>query len=152
MRIRIEQLELDLKMDEEKTIKNEKAAGMPVTGILKRKSRKPAIAAKKKAAAESSTAKQPLAADSDHFRNGQAKFTDVAGIRTIYYMAGNVRSRGPFDGIHMQGEWQFFKNNGRLSEIGHFKDDVKDGKWLRFTDSGIIENSQNYKDGEIIKG
>ncbi len=55
MKIKFEQLELNLAMDEEKIIQKEKDAGIPVVGILKRKSRKPAMAAKKKTATKQAT-------------------------------------------------------------------------------------------------
>lgn len=164
-------------MDEDKIINKEKNIGMPVTGILKRKSRKAAMAAKKAAKeaaaaqsrgektvdpAEKDEAEQgqrpsvqkaetvEAAASSDHYHNGQAKFEDIDGQRIYYFMDGEIKARGSFDG-RMQGEWQFFKNTNRLSQIGHYKDDVKDGKWLRFTDDGMIEKVQNFKDGELLK-
>ncbi|MCV3296118.1 MAG: hypothetical protein ABF703_03945 [Oenococcus sp.] len=161
-------------MDEDNIIKKEKNLGMPVTGILKRKSRKAAMAANKaareakaKAALKlvdetpetSETVDQPApsvsksvkpAENDDFYRNGQAKFQDADGQRTYYFSDGTVKARGSFDG-KMQGEWQFFKNTGRLWQIGHLKDDLKDGKWLRFSDAGIIEKSQNFKNGELLK-
>ncbi|ABJ57176.1 hypothetical protein OEOE_1304 [Oenococcus oeni PSU-1] len=153
MKIKFEQLELNLAMDEEKIIQKEKDAGIPVVGILKRKSRKPAMAAKKKngdqTGNKASAKGQPD--EADHYRNGQAKFQDRDGIRTIYFMDGNIKARGPFDGKNLQGEWQFFKNTTRLWQIGHYKDGLKDGKWMRFTDEGVIEKKQNFKDDEILK-
>lgn len=153
MKIKFEQLELDLAMDEEKIIQKEKDAGIPVVGILKRKSRKPAIEAKKKIADQTNkkSSENSIVDETDHYRNGQIKFQDFGGVRTIYFMGGNIKARGPFDGKNMQGEWQFFKNTTRLWQIGHYRDGLKDGKWMRFTDEGIIEKTQNFKDDELLK-
>jgi len=38
----------------------------------------------------------------------------------------------------MTGEWKWYRENGKLWQVGNFKDNVKDGKWERYYPSGKL--------------
>jgi antitoxin component YwqK of YwqJK toxin-antitoxin module len=51
----------------------------------------------------------------------------------------------------MEGEWKFFRETGQLWQIGNFKKDMKNGKWLRYDKNNKLEYREIFKDNKIEK-
>jgi antitoxin component YwqK of YwqJK toxin-antitoxin module len=51
----------------------------------------------------------------------------------------------------MQGKWTFYRATGQLWEIGHFKNDIKHGSWIRYNRNDEVEYDVIFQDGKIIK-
>jgi antitoxin component YwqK of YwqJK toxin-antitoxin module len=51
----------------------------------------------------------------------------------------------------LQGKWTFYRATGQLWEIGHFKNDLKDGSWIRYNRNDTIEYNETFQNGKICK-
>ncbi len=80
------------------------------------------------------------------FNNGNPRFLSYDDKRIYFYSDNKIREKGPFFKGQKQGEWQFFKHNGRLEWLGHYKNNVKIKKWLHFSESGIINRVLYFSD------
>lgn len=85
------------------------------------------------------------------YRNGQVK-SDIKGdILTHYFVDGTIKAQGRIVKEKMDGKWIFNKKDGSLWQIGNFKEDIKDGEWIRYDSKGEIAYHVEFKDGKIIK-
>lgn len=85
------------------------------------------------------------------YANGQPKAALEDNYMTHFFNDGTVKAEGPFDNGQMQGEWKFYRKTGQLWQIGHFKDDLKDGFWVRYAKDDTLEYSENFKKNKIVK-
>ena len=87
----------------------------------------------------------------DTYVNGQKIYVIEGNILTFFLKDGKVKAQGLFENGMMQGEWRFYRATGQLWEIGHFKDDKKDGSWIRYDKNDQVEYNEVFKDGKILK-
>ena len=51
----------------------------------------------------------------------------------------------------MQGEWTFYRETGRLWQVGNLKDNLKHGSWIRYDRKDKLEYEELFEIGKIIK-
>lgn len=85
------------------------------------------------------------------YANGQIKQETNDGIMTHYFNDGTIKAKGPVDEEgNMQDEWEFYKKEGYLWQIGHFKENQKHGNWKRFDADGNIEYDEKFENNKQI--
>lgn len=83
--------------------------------------------------------------------NGQKTY-EKAGTKLIYFFKdGKIKAQGISINDLMQGEWKFYRESGALWQIGNFKDNQKHGKWVRYDKQGNLEYEENFNEGKQIK-
>lgn len=85
------------------------------------------------------------------YANGQKKVQLKDDIMIHFFNDGTIKAEGPHEKGKMQGEWKFFKKTGQLWQVGYFKDDQKNGLWIRYDVDGNVEYSETFKENKIIK-
>ena len=88
---------------------------------------------------------------SGKYNNGQPVKEQKGDILTYYHLDGKVKAQGKCIDDSFEGEWVFNKKEGYLWCIGHFRNHLKHGKWIRYYADGSIEKEQIFEDGKEIK-
>ncbi len=88
---------------------------------------------------------------STHYKNGQVIHILENDIMTYYYKDGSLKARGPVLGENMEGEWLFYRENGQIAQIGHFKNGLKHGSWIRYDKDMNIEYDETFFEHKIVK-
>lgn len=86
-----------------------------------------------------------------HYKNGQIISVVENGIMTYFFKDGTIKARGPYDDQDMDGEWTFYRENGQLWQIGHFKNGLKHGSWIRYDKAMDLEYDEVFYEGKIMK-
>ena len=85
-----------------------------------------------------------------NYKNGQKVF-DLNNEYLIYYFKdGTVKAEGIFKDNVMEGKWKFYRNSGQLWQIGHFFNNNKHGEWIRFNRDGLVEYSEVFENGKQL--
>ena len=85
------------------------------------------------------------------YANGQPVSSQRGNILTHYFKTGVVKATGPVSGDQqMDGKWVFYRENGMLSEVGHFKAGVKHGVWIRYDNLGQVEYEAEFTSGKEV--
>jgi antitoxin component YwqK of YwqJK toxin-antitoxin module len=85
------------------------------------------------------------------YSNGQVAYIIEGDILTYFYKSGKIKAQGvSINGI-MQGEWRFYRETGQLMQIGNFRDNQKQGGWIRYDSDDRIEYHEHFDNGKIIK-
>lgn len=86
-----------------------------------------------------------------HYANGQPVFRQEGDILTYYFKTGLKKAEGRSVGGVMQGEWRFWRETGELWQVGHFRDGVKHGGWLRLARDGSVEKRETFDGGRAVR-
>ncbi|MDL2277861.1 hypothetical protein LJC57_04635 [Parabacteroides sp. OttesenSCG-928-G07] len=86
-----------------------------------------------------------------HYVNGQRIWELNGSCLTYFYKSGKIKAKGDYINGQMQGKWLFYRETGQLGQIGHLKDDIKDGSWLRYDINGELEYEAEFVAGKLIK-
>ena len=81
--------------------------------------------------------------------NGQKTYELVGDKLTYFFKDGKVKAKGVAINDLMQGEWKFYRESGQLWQVGHFKDNRKHGKWIRYNKQGDLEYEETFEQGKI---
>lgn len=88
----------------------------------------------------------------EQFYKGGQKAIEVKGNTvTYYYKDGGLRAKGRMVDDMMQGKWIFYRETGQLWQVGHFKDNLKHGSFLRYDRKDRIEYQETFVRGKIVK-
>ena len=87
----------------------------------------------------------------DTYVNGQKIYELKENRLTFFFKDGKLKADGPFENGMMQGEQIFYRATGQLWEIGHFKNDIKEGSWIRYDKNDKIEYNETFQNGKICK-
>ena len=87
----------------------------------------------------------------DTYVNGQKIYELKENRLTFFFKDGKLKADGPIEIGMMQGEWIFYRATGQLWEIGHFKNDIKEGSWIRYDKNDKIEYNETFQNGKICK-
>jgi antitoxin component YwqK of YwqJK toxin-antitoxin module len=86
--------------------------------------------------------------DPNTYKNGQIISKIENNRLTYYFKTGIVKAEGAYlDGM-MEGEWKFYRENGQLWQVGHFKAGEKHGSWIRYDRDGHIEYDELFVNGK----
>lgn len=105
------------------------------------------------------TKKQPSAAQKKKvthsvgktYKNGQIKSEIQGDLLVNYFEDGTIKSKGQIINEKMNGKWLFNKKGGLLWQIGHFKEDVKNGEWMTYDSKGDIVYHVEFSNGKVIR-
>ncbi|KAF0227646.1 MAG: hypothetical protein FD133_1035 [Erysipelotrichaceae bacterium] len=86
-----------------------------------------------------------------HYKNGQVIHITENAIMTYFYKDGSLKAKGPVNNQIMEGEWFFYRENGQISQIGHFKNGLKHGSWIRYDKEMNIEYDETFVEHKIVK-
>ena len=80
--------------------------------------------------------------------------TDRKGRKTgwwQYYHANSttVATEGTYIKGMRDGEWKEYTKDGKLQQVGFFKEDKFSGTWKYFDANGKVVNERSYKDGKL---
>ncbi len=85
------------------------------------------------------------------YKNGQKMFEQKGSTLTWFFKTGQVKARGrSVEGV-MQGRWVFYRETGQLWQVGHFKDNLKHGAFVRYDRSDRVEYQETFALGKIVK-
>lgn len=83
--------------------------------------------------------------------NGQKQHELKGNHLTYFYKNGKVRATGIFENNLMQGEWKFYRETGQFWQVGHFKDSLKHGSFIRYDRNDVVEYDENFVDNKIVR-
>ena len=89
--------------------------------------------------------------DKTHYANGQKVFDQVGERLTYYFKDGKVKAQGVSNQEVMNGEWRFYRESGELWQVGNFKDGIKHGSWVRYHRNGELEYDGLFDTGKLLK-
>jgi len=87
----------------------------------------------------------------DTYANGQKIYVLSGKKLTYYYKSRKLKAEGPYENEMFEGEWRFYRETGQLWEIGHFKNNLKHGSWIRWDMNYKVEYDENFCEGKIVK-
>jgi len=71
--------------------------------------------------------------------------------KILYYPNGQKKSMIPGDKV-LNGEYKLWYPTGQLSFSGNYKDDIKNGDFEQFDESGVPQKKGVYQNGKLISG
>lgn len=89
--------------------------------------------------------------NSGTYKNGQIVSEVKNDTLTHYFITGDIKAQGPYKNGQFQGKWIFNKKEGCLWQVGHFRDNLKHGSWVRYKPDGSVEKEQEFVNGEEVK-
>ncbi|WP_306351171.1 toxin-antitoxin system YwqK family antitoxin [Flavobacterium sp. '19STA2R22 D10 B1'] len=89
--------------------------------------------------------------DKKVYANGQVVYEKIGEQLTYFYKNGTLKAVGPFIENLMEGEWKFYRETGQLWQIGNFKTGKKNGSWIRYDRNDTIEYQETFELDKIIK-
>ena len=66
-----------------------------------------------------------------HYANGQKVYELIGDILTYFYRNGKIKAEGLFVDNLMEGEWKFYKQTGRLWKVSNFTNGEKSDTYIR---------------------
>ena len=86
-----------------------------------------------------------------NYSNGQ-KVHELTGNKITYFFKnGKVKAEGFLIKEKMEGEWKFYRETGQLWQVGNFKNDMKNGIWVRYDKNDKLEYQETFNDNKIVK-
>lgn len=83
---------------------------------------------------------------------GEPHSLQRGNIVTQYFYNGIVKATGPVLGDQqMDGKWLFYRENGMLWQVGHFKAGVKHGIWQGYDKLGQLEYEAEFSSGREVR-
>lgn len=85
------------------------------------------------------------------YKNGQPISKVEDQRMTFFFRTGIVKAEGGYVNGLMEGEWRFYREDGQLWQVGHFKADSKHGDWIRYDRQGNIEYQEVFDTGKKMR-
>jgi len=86
-----------------------------------------------------------------HYANRQPVYEMIGDKLTYFYKNGKVKAQGLFSNDLMEGEWIFYRETGQLWQIANFKNGKKNGRWIRYNKNDKIEYQETFENNKIVK-
>ena len=86
-----------------------------------------------------------------NYANSQPIYELTNDRLTYYFKNGTLKATGPFFNEMMQGEWTFYRETGQLWQVGNFKDNLKHGAFVRYDRNDQVEFREEFDLGKLIK-
>jgi len=80
-----------------------------------------------------------------NYSNGQKVFEIVGDRLTYFYKNGILKAEGLYINDLMEGEWKFYRETGQLWQIGNFKNSKKNGSWIRWDKNNQVEYQEDFE-------
>ncbi|MCL4305789.1 DUF1801 domain-containing protein [bacterium] len=129
-------------------LKKSRAIQWDYKNIVKRRGRLVKLAADEPPKAKKTAAKTAQA-PGNSYKNGQLISEQKGNTLTYYFKTGEIKAQGRFVNGMMQGKWIFNRESGQLWQIGHFKDNMKHGTFVRYDRNGEEEYHAEFSDGRL---
>lgn len=97
------------------------------------------------------TKKQNFILDKKNYANGQRSQELNGDKMTYFFKNGKVKAEGLFINDLMEGEWKFYRETGQLWQVGNFKGGRKNGPWLRYDKQDQPEYQETFENDKVIK-
>jgi antitoxin component YwqK of YwqJK toxin-antitoxin module len=75
----------------------------------------------------------------------------LTGLQKYYYPTGQLYSMGEMVDDLREGEWNWYFESGSISSTVNFKKDKKDGKQTMWEEKGLVITEEYYRNGKILK-
>jgi antitoxin component YwqK of YwqJK toxin-antitoxin module len=75
----------------------------------------------------------------------------LEGKNTIFFSDGTVNVEGIMKADKQDGEWIWYYENGNVETRATFRNGIKEGDQIFYTDAGDHIRTEQYKDGECVK-
>lgn len=85
------------------------------------------------------------------YSNGQKAHEKVGDLLTYYFKNGNIRAQGLSQNEVMEGEWIFYRQTGQKWQVGNFKDGLKHGPWIRYNKKEVLDYQETFNVGVIVQ-
>lgn len=86
-----------------------------------------------------------------NFTNGQKVYELEGDQLTYFYRNGVLKAQGPYKNDLMEGEWKFYRDTGLLWSIGNFNRGIKHGLSIRYDKNDQLTYLETFKDNKIVK-
>ena len=86
-----------------------------------------------------------------NYSNGQKAHELTGNKLTYFFKNGKVKAEGFLIKEKMEGEWKFYRETGQLWQVGNFKNDMKNGIWVRYDKNDKLEYQETFNDNKIVK-
>ena len=86
-----------------------------------------------------------------HYANGQKVYELIGDILTYFYRNGKIKAEGLFVDNLMEGEWKFYKQTGRLWQVGNYTNGKKNGSFIKYDIYDNIVYEEEFLNGLIAK-
>ena len=85
------------------------------------------------------------------YKSGQS-ISELKGIWSHqYFENGAIKAAGITENELMEGEWKFYRKNGKMWQIGNFSKGIKHGLWTRFGKNGNTTYKEEFIEGKNTK-
>lgn len=88
--------------------------------------------------------------DKKFYANGQPVYELANDYLTYFYKNGIKKAEGAYVNGMMEGKWTFYRESGQLWQIGHFKNSLKHGGFVRYDKKGKEEYNETFDNGKLI--
>ena len=72
----------------------------------------------------------------------------IDGQSEYYYENGQLESKGTYKDGERDGLWEYYEENGNIMDFRFYKDGKEVRQWEYFYENGQLEKSGTYKDGK----
>lgn len=72
------------------------------------------------------------------------------GLSKVFLKDGSQRAEGHNVHGKMDGEWKWWRPDGKIWQVGNFKLGSREGTWLRYKKDGNLEVTKVFKDDKEI--
>lgn len=85
------------------------------------------------------------------YANGQIVYEQNGDVLTYFFKNGRVKAKGLSINDVMEGEWIFYRESGQLWQVANFKNGQKHGSWIRYDKSDQVEYDETFENGKKKK-
>ncbi len=86
-----------------------------------------------------------------HYANGQKVYELSGDTLTYFYRNGRIRAEGLYVNNLMEGEWKIYRQTGQLWVVCNYVKGNKCGSNIRYDRLDNIDNDENIEKETIVK-
>ena len=69
---------------------------------------------------------------------------------TYFYKNGNLKATGHFINELIEGEWLFYRESGQLWQVGNLENNLKYGRFVRYDKKDEVEHDKTFLNGKLV--
>jgi antitoxin component YwqK of YwqJK toxin-antitoxin module len=86
-----------------------------------------------------------------NYKNGQKVYELNGNKLTYFFKNGKIKAEGLFENNLMDGEWRFYRETGQLWQTGNFSGGKKNGVFVRYDRNNNIEYQESFENDVVVK-
>ncbi|OFX59205.1 MAG: hypothetical protein A2W97_16105 [Bacteroidetes bacterium GWE2_40_63] len=86
-----------------------------------------------------------------NYKSGQKVYELNGNKLTYFFKNGKIKAEGLFENNLMDGEWRFYRETGQLWQIGNFSGGKKNGVFVRYDRNNNIEYQESFENDVVVK-